>query len=150
MINTTRLRLHPASENEMNEFIARQSDEELKAAYTQMLNGALDNPEQWAWYAIWMIELKDKTHIGEFCFTGLDTNGVAEIGYGISKEYRGHGYASEAVAAAVQWAFKEPRVKALEAETDSNNTASKKVLEKCGFVLNGKTGSEGPRYTLKR
>ncbi len=32
-------------------------------------------------YEIWMIELKNVTHIGELCFKGLDPNGIAEIGY---------------------------------------------------------------------
>ena len=36
----------------------------------------------------------------------------------------------------------------IEAEAEVGNLASQRVLAKCGFVPNGKTGEEGPRYTL--
>ena len=150
MIETKRLRLYPASQKQMEEFIETQTVDVLKAAYTEMLNGCLAKPEQWEWYAIWMIELKNGTHIGELCFKGLSSEGIAEIGYGINDEYQGQGYASEAVKAVSEWAFQQPDVTALEAETDDENIASKRVLEKCGFVLNGIIGEEGPRYSLPR
>ena len=150
MIETGNLKIYAASQNEMEKFIELQTNEVLKTAYTEMLNGCIENPEQWEWYAIWMIELKDGTHIGELCFKGLDSNGVVEIGYGIMEQYQEHGYATEAVKAISAWAFQEPKVTAIEAEIDNKNIASKKVLEKCGFVFTGKNGKEGPRYKLTR
>ena len=66
------------------------------------------------------------------------------------EQYQEHGYATEAVKAISHWAFQEPKVTAIEAEIDSKNIASKKVLEKCGFVFTGKNGKEGPRYKLTR
>ena len=150
MIETTRLKIYPATQEQMEKFIAIQSDENLKAAYTEMLEGSLAHPEQWNWYAIWMIELENGTHIGELCFKGLDEKGVAEIGYGISESYQNHGFATDAVQAVVTWAFSEPDVTAIEAEADANNIASQRVLEKCGFTPNGKTGEEGPRYVLRK
>ena len=134
----------------MERIISSETNAELKAAYSEMLDGCLQNPDQWDWYAIWIIELNDGTHIGDLCFKGLDSNGVAEIGYGILEEYQGQGYATEAVEAALSWAFQNPNVTAIEAETDADNAASKRVLEKCSFLANGIMGKEGPRYTLKR
>lgn len=150
MIETKRLRIYAASKEEMEQFIESQTIDVLKLAYSEMLNGCLNNPDQWEWYAIWMIESKDGTHIGELCFKGLDQNGIAEIGYGINDKYQNNGYATEAVKAVLEWAFTNPNVTAIEAETEPENTASKRVLEKCGFVLNGKIGKEGPRYTITR
>ena len=150
MIETNRLKIYAATQEIMEQFIESQTVDELKIAYTEMLNGCLNNPDQWEWYAIWMIELKDGTHIGELCFKGLDSDGIAEIGYGISEEYQNNGYATEAVKALIQWVFTAPQVIAIEAETESENTASIRVLEKCGFKLNGKIGEEGPRYTIIR
>ena len=150
IIETDRLKIYAASREEMIKFIESQTVDVLKPAYEEMLNGCLKNPDQWEWYAIWMIELKNGTHIGELCFKGLDSNGIAEIGYGISDKYRNNGYATEAVKAVLKWALNNPNVTAVEAEADFNNTASKRVLEKCGFILNGKIGEEGPRYTLSR
>ena len=134
----------------MEAVISSETNAELKAAYSEMLDGCLQNPDQWEWYAIWIIELSDGTHIGDLCFKGLDSNGVAEIGYGILEEYQGRGYATEAVEAALRWAFQNPNVTAIEAETEDDNAASKRVLEKCGFLANGIIGKEGPRYTLKK
>ena len=148
MIETKRLKIHAASRDEMERFIKSQTIDALKLAYTEMLGGCINNPDQWEWYAIWMIELKDGTHIGELCFKGLDKNGIAEIGYGINDKYQNNGYATEAVKAVLEWAFTDPKVTVIEAETDAGNIASKRVLEKCGFVLNGKIGEEGPRYTI--
>lgn len=150
MIKTKRLKIYPATQEQMEEFIAARSDKTLKLAYTEMLEGSLAHPKQWNWYAIWMIELADGTHIGELCFKGLDENGVAEIGYGILERYQNQGFASEAVQAVVTWAFGEPNVAAIGAEANANNIASQRVLEKCGFELNGKMGQEGPLYMLRK
>ena len=148
MIETERLHIYPASENQMKSYISAEKDEEMKKAYTEMLEGCLTHPDQWNWYAMWIIELKDGTHIGDLCFKGLEPNGAAEIGYGILEEYQRKGYATEAVKAAVKWAFQDPKVTAIEAETEPDNRASQRVLEKCGFVPNGKNGKEGPRFSL--
>ena len=148
MIETNRLKIYAASQEIMERFIEAQTLDVLKAAYTEMLSGCLEHPEQWDWYAIWMIELKNGTHIGELCFKGLSADGIAEIGYGISEEYQNNGYATEAAKAILEWAFSHPEVAALEAETVSDNTASKRVLEKCGFTLNGIIGDEGPRWAV--
>lgn len=130
----------------METFIAKQTIDVLKLAYTEMLNGCLSHPDQWEWYAIWMIELKDSTHIGELCFKGLSEDGATEIGYGIAEEYQGLGYAAEAVTALADWALKQPCVTKVVAETEASNYASQKVLQKAGFAPNGEIGEEGPRY----
>ena len=150
MLETRRLKIYVASQDIMEQFIETQTIDVLKAAYTEMLNGCLRHRDQWEWYAIWMIERKDGTHIGELCFKGLSAEGIAEIGYGISEEYQNNGYATEAVKSVLEWAFSHPEVVAVEAETDPDNTASKRVLEKCGFVLNGVIGEEGPRWSFSK
>ena len=53
---------------------------------------------------------------------------------------------TEAVKAITEWALSQESVKQVEAETDAENIASQKVLSQSGFVSNGKTGEEGPRY----
>ena len=150
MIETNRLKLYAASQAQMEAFIAEQSVDVLKAAYTEMLDGCLMHPEQWEWYAIWMIELKDGTHIGELCFKGITENGIAEIGYGIAEDYQCRGYATEAVSALTDWALVQPCVTAVLAETEQSNIASQKVLNKAGFVPTGETGEEGPLYVCKK
>ena len=146
MIETKRLKIYPAAREQMEAFIAAETDAELKKAYKEMLDGCLKNTDQWEWYAMWMIELRDGTHIGDLCFKGLGANGVVEIGYGILEEYQGQGYATEAIDATVVWALKQSNVTRVEAETEPDNRASQRVLEKCGFLPSGTFGEEGPRF----
>lgn len=145
-IETERLIIYTASEDEMRQITKEQTDEELKSAYRQMLQGALDHPDLREWYAVWIIKRKDGVKIGSLCFKGLNGDGSVEIGYGVSEEHRGRGYATEAVGAAVSWALHQSGVTRVEAETDPENKASRKVLSKCGFAPTGKTGEEGPRF----
>ena len=105
MIKTDRLKLYPASREQMETMIVSERNEELKKAYSEMLEGCLRHPEQWEWYAVWMIEKTDGTHVGDLCFKGLRENGIAEIGYGILAAFQGQGYATEAVQAACRWAW---------------------------------------------
>ncbi len=149
MIETKRLNIYPASREQMEAFIAAQSMDVLRAAYKEMLDGCLAHPDQWEWYAIWMIERQDGTHVGELCFKGLSEEGTAEIGYGIAEEYQGFGYASEAVAAFADWALDHPGVSCITAETEEGNIASQRVLQKAGFVPTGENGEEGPLFVRR-
>lgn len=149
IIITDRTAIHIADNDEMKAFIDSQSNNGLKQAYNEMLKGCIEHPMQRIWHAIWMIELHDGQHIGELCFKGISPQGVVEIGYGIAEEYRGQGYATEAVSAVVNWAMNQPEVTSVEAETESDNTASQKVLLKSGFIANGTVGEEGPRFVRK-
>lgn len=149
-LKTKRLMIYPASEYEMRRMIGKQSDGDLKTAYLEMLQGALDHPDQREWYAIWIIERTDGERVGSLCFKGLSCDGSAEIGYGIFEKYQGHGYATEAVGAAVSWALRQPGVTRIEAETEPDNKASQRVLGKCGFSRTGTVGEEGPRFVKTR
>ncbi len=150
IIETERLRIYPADKSRMDALISSEPDDELRAAYSEMLGNCLKYPDKWEWYAMWVIELHDGTHIGGLCFKGINTYGAAEIGYGISEEYQNRGYGTEAVKAISGWAFKNPNLNAIEAETDPDNAASIRALEKCGFIANGKFGEEGLRFVLDR
>ena len=149
MIETKRLKIHVASYKEMVDFISAQTLDELKTAYSEMLNGSIANPTQWEWYAIWMIELKDGTHIGDLCFKGLSEDGIAEIGYGIESDYQNCGYATEAVSALCNWALTQAKVTCIKAEVEKNNIASMKVLGKVGFLKTDETGEEGTIFVYR-
>ena len=70
--------------------------------------------------------------------TELQDTIVAELGYGIAEEFRGFGYATEAVETILAWAFDQPGVTSVAAETEAGNAASRRVLEKCGFLPAGR------------
>ena len=146
-IKTERLIICLATDAEMEAIIQAESDDGLKMAYTEMLEGSKAHPEQREWYAIWNICL-DGRIIGNLSFKGIADDGCIEIGYGIDDAFQGKGYATEAVTAVVRWANSQPCVKRIEAETAPDNLASQRVLSKAGFVATGKMGEEGPRYVL--
>jgi len=151
-VKTERLNIYPLSDSEMENLIIVELDAETKREYSEMLDGCKQNPEQRIWHAVWNMQLNDETSrsVGDLSFKGLDSNGVVEIGYGIKKEYEGKGYMTEAVTAMVGWAIEQIGVNNIEAETDPDNKASQRVLEKTGFHLNGIMGEEGPRYIFKK
>ena len=145
MLEADRLVVYAASENEMNKIAEAEADAHLREAYGEMLRGSLAHPEDWGWYSLWMIVRKDGRHIGNLSFKGVPENGVAELGYWIAEEFRGYGYATEAVETILAWAFDQPGVTSVAAETETDNAASRRVLEKCGFAPAGE-GREGLRF----
>ena len=142
---TKRLQGRPATEEHMRRMIDDETDAEMKQAYAEMLQGSREHPHERLWYTAWILTLRDGAVIGDLCFKGPPAAGEVEIGYGLAPEYWGQGYATEAVQAAVAWAFRQPDVWTVWAETLSDNIASQKVLAKVGFYPNG-TGKEGPRF----
>lgn len=148
-LETEQLRLYVASQAEMEQLIERQTDGELKKAYQEMLDGYLAHLKQGEWYAIWLVTRHDGVQVGDLSFKGLNEDGSVEIGYGIKDEFQGQGYATKAVRAAVDWALNQDGVLCVEAEAEPDNKVSQRVLAKCGFVLNGIVGEEGPRFVRK-
>ncbi len=61
----------------------------------------------------------------------------ASMGYCLTEAAWGHGYATEAARAALQWAYETLDLNRVQAETDTRNVASAHVLEKLGFVREG-------------
>ena len=61
----------------------------------------------------------------------------ASLGYCLDDAAWGHGYATEAARALLQWAFDTLDLNRVQAETDTRNLASARVLEKVGFVREG-------------
>ena len=150
-LTTERLLLAPLQPDGMQALIARTADPETVEAYHEMLDLSLAHPEQRLWYTAWGIYLNvSGDFVGDLCFKGLPENGHPEIGYGILEKYWNHGYTTEAVRAACQWALAQPGVNAVEAETDPANAASQAVLRKVGFAPTGTIGEEGPRFILYR
>ncbi|WP_067436676.1 GNAT family N-acetyltransferase [Nocardioides jensenii] len=62
---------------------------------------------------------------------------TASLGYCLDAPGWGHGYATEAARAVLSWAFDTLDLNRVQAETDTRNVASARVLEKLGFVREG-------------
>lgn len=61
----------------------------------------------------------------------------AAIGYVYAEAAWGRGYATEAAGALLDWAFAAWDLNRVQAELDTRNAASARVLEKLGFVQEG-------------
>jgi RimJ/RimL family protein N-acetyltransferase len=61
----------------------------------------------------------------------------ASLGYCLDGTAWGRGYATEAARAVLQWAFDTLDLNRVQAETDTRNLASARVLGKLGFVREG-------------
>ncbi len=85
--------------------------------------------------AMFLITLRDETVIGA-CGLMLQEQ-TPELGYWLGVPYWGKGYATEALHAAIDYAFTDLAHEALQAGCRVTNPASRRVLEKCGFQWTG-------------
>lgn len=60
-----------------------------------------------------------------------------EVGYWCRTKACGNGFVSEAVTALTEYAFRHIHAARVELITDEENAASRRVAERCGFVLEG-------------
>lgn len=64
-------------------------------------------------------------------------DGVAEVGFVLAAAFQGRGYGAEQLRAVCRFAFAEAGFRKLTATVTAGNVASRAVLEKTGFVLEG-------------
>jgi len=103
------------------------------------------------WYLIRKGEAVERV-IGIGGFKGRpDERGSVEIGYSILPQFRYRGFATEAVARLVNWAFTFSLVREVCAETLPHLKQSIRVLEKNGFEFTGAGSEHGvTRYAVGR
>ena len=93
-----------------------------------------EHPEEYPVAVDYLIIIKDiKTVIGTIYFKSLPVDGVSEIGYGMSPQYEGNGYMSEALETMLKYG-KENNIKTVIADTMIDNVKSQKVLLRNGFI----------------
>jgi RimJ/RimL family protein N-acetyltransferase len=105
---------HPYGAGDAEQFITSTNREDGSATFAIMLDGAL--------IGICVIDLRE---------------GGAELGCWLGAPHWGHGYATEAVRAVIDYAFGELGHEALQSGARVSNPASRRVLEKCGFQWTG-------------
>jgi [ribosomal protein S5]-alanine N-acetyltransferase len=86
-----------------------------------------------------VIALRDTGQVIGACllFRYDQANGRAEIGYLLGRRWWGAGYAQEATAALIRYAFEELGLRRVEADIDPRNLDSARLLERLGFSPEG-------------
>lgn len=95
------------------------------------------DPEGTGWYAWFVLEKSgSRPHlVGTAGFKGRpNADGVVELGYAIIHTAQGCGYATEATAALVEWAFRHDDARRVVADTLPDLVTSIRVLAKLGFA----------------
>jgi ribosomal-protein-alanine N-acetyltransferase len=93
------------------------------------------NDYTYFFYTFWIvIDKASNSIVAELGFKGMpNRNGQIEIGYGTMPDQQGKGFMTDAVALMVKWAGTKPEVRCILAETDEQNFASIRVVQKNGF-----------------
>lgn len=125
--------------------------EMILVAYDKLRN----DPSLLGWFFYFAIHRADNRLIGIASFKGKPTpDGVVEIGYDVSQNYREQGYATEMGQALIRFAFNHPYIQKVIAHTEDEYNASVKVLQKCGLrftgVVNGTDAGQLWRWEITR
>lgn len=81
--------------------------------------------------------LEDSTFVGHCHIGVIDELKETEVAYGISKQHRGNGYATEVAVTLTNWAIETFNLPYVVATISVDNTPSLKVIEKAGFINYG-------------
>ncbi len=114
----------------------RKLSNELKEALEQVvLPSIAAHHHNYLYNTLWTVIHKAKrVMIGDLCFKGSpNKKGEVEVGYGTYTDFQSNGFMTEALGALVRWAFDQPGVLSILAETDKYNYPSHKTLSKNGF-----------------
>jgi RimJ/RimL family protein N-acetyltransferase len=110
------------------------------------------DPALEGWLPWYWVTREDRTLIGNGGFGRPPAeDGSGKIGYALVAEQQGRGYATEGVAAILEWAFLHPGLTRIVADTYPELTPSIRVLQKNGFRYAGPgQGERVIRYELTR
>ena len=134
-MQTKNLKLVPQTLEEVHatiEAMTPAEKAELSADWLALLH-ASTSADPWT-YGYSLVLRDSDTVVGRAGFKGPPAaDGVVEIAYGLSPDYQGKGYATEAAEALTAYAFSSGKVRVVRAHTLPESNASGRVLTKCGF-----------------
>ncbi len=135
VISTARLDLVLQSPDEVLESIEALSPADRAEVSPAWIARVRSTPPGDPWsFSFSIVERATRSSVGICAFKGPpNDDGIVEIAYGTDEAHRGHGYATEAAAALVAFAFTSGRVRLVCAHTKPDNLASARVLTKSGF-----------------
>ncbi len=148
-LESERLLLRRFTDSDLAQFLAYRNDPEVAryqawesctegeaiAMFEELNSLQPGTPGEWFQFAI---ELKETGSLAGDCALKVEDDGrQAEIGYTLSREHQGKGYASEAVSRLLDHAFGDLGLHRVVAITDRENEHSIALLERLGMRREG-------------
>jgi ribosomal-protein-alanine N-acetyltransferase len=153
-IETARLRLRPFAAQDLDAIHGIWVEPEVrrylwdgeqisKEKAETVLASSIESFENYG-FGIWAVILRESGDLIGFCgFRYLDDTPEIELTYGISTPYWGMGFATEGAKAAIRYGFEEVGLDRIVGIADTENIASRRVLEKVGMRFEQHTSHEG-------
>lgn len=119
------------SDQQVMRFIGPTSPgiEDTLAWVTRMINRWSEHG--WGMYSLWLQE--SSTFIGRCGLAPLEDTGDVELAYTLLPEHWGRGYAAEAGKESLRYGFERAELDVIYACAEAENSASMRVMEKCGM-----------------
>lgn len=148
-LRTERLTLRPFTDEDAEDLFRLHSDAETMKYWDsppwtdrdqarRFLDRSREAPTDWKKLNLAVDLASQERFLGWCTFANWDRDfRTGELGYCFLPENWGHGYATEASEALLDWAFDTLDLNRVQSEVDTRNPASSKVLEKLGFTLEG-------------
>lgn len=148
-LHTDRLRLRPFEDSDADDLYALHSNEDVLRYWDappwterdrarKFIEKCRKLAEDGTGARLAVDRLEDEAFLGWCSLTRWDPDyRSAAMGYCFLDIAWGHGYATEAARAVLDWAYSTLDLNRVQAETDTRNIASARVLGKVGFVREG-------------
>lgn len=163
MLETERLILRPMTENDIDAVFALRNDAEIMrfirepqksreeaASWIKLISSRWES-EKIGFCAV--IEKTSEAFAGWCGLWVLKESGEIEVGYAISQKFQRKGYATEAAEACLIYGFEQLKLPKIVAVARSENSASRRVMEKLGMRYDGLGkfyGVQLAHYTIKK
>lgn len=146
-IKTTRLHIRPIDINDKAAMFTYRSDSETNK-YLSFIPRTVDDVAEFilnsakefnipgSWFQLAIVKKASTKMIGDIGIHFLASNNEnkqVEIGYTLNKEYRGKGYATEALSAVIDYLFNVLNKHRITASIDPANQSSIKLVERLNF-----------------
>lgn len=148
-LGTARLRLRPFTDSDADELFALQSDAGVlrywdsppwteRSRADRFIVRCREMAAEGSGARVVIERARDGAFLGWCTLNSWNPDyRSASLGYCLGKPAWGQGYATEAAGAMLEWAFDALDLNRVQAEADTRNLASARVLEKLGFKLEG-------------
>jgi RimJ/RimL family protein N-acetyltransferase len=153
IFETKRLLVRRYTEEDEDHFFALNGSEEVmryirpiktRAQCHEFLLEVIAFAENEKLFGRWAVEDREtKQVVGSFGVIPVEGKDQMQLGYALTPEHWGRGYATELTLAGLEYIFTKTSIDPIYAYTESPNLLSKKVLLKTGFIPSGENTEAG-------